>query len=270
MILFYISRPLGQTLTTYIGDINMSKNTKQPTTTPVTSNPTQESLDQGISNQVEMFINNFNFDEVEPESKRKRYTASPSDVTDSGQDNPFWNVSLIVRLGGYVAKAEKSYQKAIQRADTIEKELENGKDWYADDSNGASIFQQNEANIENAELEMNLFRQIYEAVLDTPWEGAEKHEKHLDSIFNPATLGSMNSGSKLKNSAQDAMLKVRARKSGRSLAEQKDFESRVDTAFKDYPQIGLPIDICKVSANKAEDMLRDAIKEASKPIKHKA
>ena len=48
----------------------MSKNTKQPTTTPVTSNPTQESLDQGISNQVEMFINNFNFDEVEPESKR--------------------------------------------------------------------------------------------------------------------------------------------------------------------------------------------------------
>ena len=37
----------------------MSKNTKQPTTTPVTSNPTQESLDQGISNQVEMFINNF-------------------------------------------------------------------------------------------------------------------------------------------------------------------------------------------------------------------
>ena len=56
----------------------MSKNTKQPTTTPVTSNPTQESLDQGISNQVEMFINNFNFDEVEPESKRKRYTASPS------------------------------------------------------------------------------------------------------------------------------------------------------------------------------------------------
>ena len=250
----------------------MSKNTKQPTTTPVTSNPTQESLDQGISNQVEMFINNFNFDEVEPESKRKRYTASPSDVTDSGQDNPFWNVSLIVRLGGYVAKAEKSYQKAIQRADTIEKELENGKDWYADDSNGASIFQQNEANIENAELEMNLFRQIYEAVLDTPWEGAEKHEKHLDSIFNPATLGSMNSGSKLKNSAQDAMYKVRARKSGRTLEQQKDFEARLLQAFKDYPRVEhwVDVDIAKMSADKAEDMLRKAIKDASKPIKHKA
>ncbi len=270
MILFYISRPLGQTLTTYIGDINMSKNTKQPTTTEITSNPTQVALDQGNSDIVEMFINNFNFDEVEPESKRKRYSSAPSEVTDTGQDNPFWNVSLIVRLGGYVAKAEKSYQKAIGRADNIEKELENGKDWYADDTNGASIFQQNEANIENAELEMNLFRQIYEAVLDTPWEGAEKHEKHLDSIFNPATLGSMNSGSKMKNSASDAMLKIRARKSGRSLEQQKDFESRVDTAFKDYPQIGLDINICKISANKAEDMLRDAIKQASKPIKHKA
>ena len=248
----------------------MSKNTKQPTTTEITSNPTQVALDQGNSDIVEMFINNFNFDEVEPESKRKRYSSAPSDVTDTGQDNPFWNVSLIVRLGGYVAKAEKSYQKAIGRADNIEKELENGKDWYADDTNGASIFQQNEANIENAELEMNLFRQIYEAVLDTPWEGAEKHEKHLDSIFNPATLGSMNSGSKMKNSASDAMLKIRARKSGRSLEQQKDFESRVDTAFKDYPQIGLDINICKISANKAEDMLRDAIKQASKPIKHKA
>jgi len=248
----------------------MSKNTKQPTQGDITSNPTQVALDQGNSDIVEMFINNFNFDEVEPESKRKRYTASPSDVTDSGQDNPYWNVSLLVRLGGYVAKAERSYNKAIQRADTIEKELENGKDWYADDSNGASIFQQNEANIENAELEMNLFRQIYEAILDTPWEGADKHDKHLDSIFNPATLGSMNSGSKLKTSAQDAMLKVRARKSGRSLAEQKDFEARVDTAFQDYPQIGLDTNICKISANKAEDMLRDAIKEASKPIKHKA
>ena len=248
----------------------MSKNTKQPTTTEITSNPTQVALDQGNSDIVEMFINNFNFDEVEPESKRKRYSSAPSVVTDTGQDNPFWNVSLIVRLGGYVAKDEKSYQKAIGRADNIEKELENGKDWYADDTNGASIFQQNEANIENAELEMNLFRQIYEAVLDTPWEGAEKHEKHLDSIFNPATLGSMNSGSKMKNSASDAMLKIRARKSGRSLEQQKDFESRVDTAFKDYPQIGLDINICKISANKAEDMLRDAIKEASKPIKHKA
>tara|TARA_R100001510_G_scaffold56980_1_gene63699 strand:- start:542 stop:1288 length:747 start_codon:yes stop_codon:yes gene_type:complete len=248
----------------------MSKNTKQPTTTQVTSNPTQVALDQGNSNIVEMFINNFNFDEVEPESKRKRYSSAPSDVTDTGQDNPFWNVSLIVRLGGYVAKAEKSYQKAIQRADTIEKELENGKDWYADESNGASIFQQNEANIANAEMEMNLFRQIYEAILDTPWEGVDKHDKHLDSIFNPATLGSMNSGSKMKNSASDAMLKIRARKSGRSLEQQKDFESRVDTAFKDYPQIGLDINICKISANKAEDMLRDAIKQASKPIKHKA
>ena len=248
----------------------MSKNTKQPTTTQVTSNPTQVALDQGNSNIVEMFSNNFNFDEVEPESKRKRYSSAPSDVTDTGQDNPFWNVSLIVRLGGYVAKAEKSYQKAIQRADTIEKELENGKDWYADESNGASIFQQNEANIANAEMEMNLFRQIYEAILDTPWEGVDKHDKHLDSIFNPATLGSMNSGSKMKNSASDAMLKIRARKSGRSLEQQKDFESRVDTAFKDYPQIGLDTNICKISANKAEDMLRDAIKQASKPIKHKA
>tara|TARA_R100000329_G_scaffold71507_2_gene62313 strand:+ start:415 stop:1161 length:747 start_codon:yes stop_codon:yes gene_type:complete len=248
----------------------MSKNTKQPTTTEITSNPTQVALDQGNSDIVEMFINNFNFDEVEPESKRKRYSSAPSEVTDTGQDNPFWNVSLIVRLGGYVAKAEKSYQKAIQRADTIEKELENGKDWYADESNGTSIFQQNEANIANAEMEMNLFRQIYEAILDTPWEGVDKHDKHLDSIFNPATLGSMNSGSKMKNSASDAMLKIRARKSGRSLEQQKDFESRVDTAFKDYPQIGLDINICKISANKAEDMLRDAIKEASKPIKHKA
>ena len=250
----------------------MSKNTKQPTTTPVTSNPTQEALDKGNSDIVEMFINNFNFDEVEPESKRKRYTASPSDVTDSGQDNPYWNVSLIVRLGGYVAKAEKSYQKAIARGDSIEQELARGKDWYADDSNGASIFQQNEANIENAELEMNLFRQIYEAVLDTAWEGVEKHEKHLDSIFNPATLGSMNSGSRLKVSAEEAMLKVRARKSGRSLAEQQAFECRIETATVQYPILKhqLNPDIAKVSADKGEAWLRDAIKDVEKPSKTKA
>tara|TARA_R100001015_G_C4628598_1_gene188819 strand:- start:1529 stop:2260 length:732 start_codon:yes stop_codon:yes gene_type:complete len=241
-------------------------NTKQPTT-----NPTQVSLDQGITSQVEMFVNNFNFDEVEPESRKKRYSSAPNPVTDTGQDNPFWNVSLIVRLGGYVAKAEKSYQKALQRSDTIEKEIENGKDWYADDANGPSIVQQNEANIENAGLEQDLFRGIYETILDMAWEGADAHEKLLDQIFNPATLGSsMNSGSKLKTSASDALLKIRARKSGRSLEQQKDFESRVDQAFKDYPQLVLHNDICKISTKQAEDILRDAIKSASKPIKHKA
>lgn len=241
-------------------------NTKQPTT-----NVTQQSLDQDLNSQVEMFVNNFNFDEVEPESRKKRYSSAPNPQTDTGQDNPYWNVSLIVRLGGYVAKAEKSYQKAIQRGDTIEKELENGKDWYADESNGTSIVQQNEANIENADKEQILFRGIYETILDMAWEGADAHEKLLNEIFNPATLGSsMNSGSKLKVTAQDAMLGIRARKSGRSLEQQKDFENRVDQAYKDYPLVKLDTNICKMSSNQAEDILRDAIKVASKPIKHKA
>ena len=52
--------------------------------------------------------------------------------------------------------------------------------------------------------------------------------------------------------------------------QQKDFENRVDQAYKDYPLVKLDTNICKMSSNQAEDILRDAIKVASKPIKHKA
>ena len=110
----------------------MSKNTKQPTNENTNINATVESLDAGNTTSItDLWIENFNYDELEPESKSKKYSGSDKTVTDTGQDNPFWNVSLLVRLGGYVQTAENSYNKGIKRRGDIETQLENGKDWYA-------------------------------------------------------------------------------------------------------------------------------------------
>ena len=58
---------------------------------------------------TDLLLEGFNFAEIEDDAKRKKYSGTPSDATDTGQENPFWNISLLVRIGGYCATAERSY-----------------------------------------------------------------------------------------------------------------------------------------------------------------
>ena len=243
----------------------MSKSTKQPTIDKETNvNATVDSLQSGNTSTIaDLWIENFNYDELEPESKSKKYSGSDKTVTDTGQDNPFWNVSLLVRLGGYCATAENSYNKGIKRRGDIETQLENGKDWYADDSDGPSIYQQNEATIENAEADMLRFRDIYEEVLGMAWEGAEKHKAKLDAIFNPATLGSMGSGSIRKTTATDALINIRSKASGRSFAEQKAFEQEVDSFIFNIKTVKIPANLCKIPKSEATKIFNALINKAN-------
>ena len=239
----------------------MSKNTKQPTNENTNINATVESLDAGNTTSItDLWIENFNYDELEPESKSKKYSGSDKTVTDTGQDNPFWNVSLLVRLGGYVQTAENSYNKGIKRRGDIETQLENGKDWYADDSDGPSIYQQNEASIENAEADMLMFREYYESILGLTWEGTEKHKAKLDAIFNPTTLGNRLSGTVRKTSATEALINIRCKSSGRSFAEQEEFENKIEQFFIDHPKATLDGHIAKMPKTKGDKILSDTIK----------
>src|SRR5210317_659549 len=114
---------------------------------------------------TDLLIESFNFAEVEEDAKRKKYSGPADSSTDTGQDNPFWNISLLVRIGGYCATAERSYQKGLKRQDEIEKMLEDGKDFMAD------AYYQNEASIENAQREMLIFRDFFQDTFGSPWMG---------------------------------------------------------------------------------------------------
>ena len=135
---------------------------------------------------TDLLIESFNFAEVEDDAKRKKYSGPQDTATDTGQDNPFWNISLLVRIGGYCATAERSYQKGMKRQDEIEKMLEDGKDFMAD------AYYQNEASIENAQREMLIFRDFFQDTFGSPWMGLDKYTTMLDEIFSPKTLGSSN------------------------------------------------------------------------------
>jgi len=203
---------------------------------------------------TDLLIESFNFAEVEDDAKRKKYSGPQDTATDTGQDNPFWNISLLVRIGGYCATAERSYQKGIKRQDEIEKMLEDGKDFMAD------AYYQNEASIENAQREMLIFRDFFQDTFGSPWMGLDKYTTMLDEIFSPKTLGSSNK-SQLKDKASSALLSIRAKKTGRTVAEQQVFEDKVaeHLALK----IKLPQDICKLPKDKANKILNDSIKSVA-------
>jgi len=205
-----------------------------------------------VTTQItDLLLEEFNYAEVEDDAKRKKYSGIQTDATDTGQENPFWNISLLVRIGGYCATAERSYQKGIKRQDEIEKMLEDGKDFMAD------AYYQNEASIENAQREMLIFRDFFQDTFGSPWMGLDAYTKMLDEIFSPKTLGS-SSKAQLKDKASSALIKIRAKKTGRSVAEQEVFEDKVaeHLALK----VKLPKDICKLPQSKADQILNDSIK----------
>ena len=203
---------------------------------------------------TDLLIESFNFAEVEDDAKRKKYSGPQDTATDTGQDNPFWNISLLVRIGGYCATAERSYQKGMKRQDEIEKMLEDGKDFMAD------AYYQNEASIENAQREMLIFRDFFQDTFGSPWMGLDKYTTMLDEIFSPKTLGSSNK-SQLKDKASNALLAIRAKKTGRTVAEQQVFEDKVaeHLALK----VKLPQGICKLPQDKANKILNDSIKSVA-------
>jgi len=203
---------------------------------------------------TDLLLEGFNFAEIEDDAKRKKYSGTPSDATDTGQENPFWNISLLVRIGGYCATAERSYQKSMKRQDDIEKMLEDGKDFMAD------AYYQNEASIENAQREMLIFRDFFQDTFGTPWMGLDKYTAMLDEIFSPKALGSSNKA-QLRDKASSALLSIRAKKTGRTVAEQEVFEDKV--AEQLALKVKLPKDICKLPQDKANKILNDSIKSVA-------
>lgn len=203
---------------------------------------------------TDLLIESFNFAEVEDDAKRKKYSGPVDTATDTGQDNPFWNISLLVRIGGYCATAERSYIKGMARQDDIVKMLEDGKDFMAD------AYYQNEASIENAQREMLIFRDFFQDTFGSPWMGLEKYTTMLDEIFSPKTLGSSNKAEK-RDKAVSALLHNRAKMTGRSVPQQEIFEDKVaeHLALK----VKLPQDICKLPRDKGDKILNDSIKSVA-------
>jgi hypothetical protein len=203
---------------------------------------------------TDLLIESFNFAEVEDDAKRKKYSGPVDASTDTGQDNPFWNISLLVRIGGYCATAERSYIKGMARQDDIVKMLEDGKDFMAD------AYYQNEASIENAQREMLIFRDFFQDTFGSPWMGLEKYTTMLDEIFSPKALGSSNKAEK-RDKAVSALLHNRAKMTGRSVPQQEIFEDKVaeHLALK----VKLPQDICKLPRDKGDKILNDSIKSVA-------
>lgn len=203
---------------------------------------------------TDLLIESFNFAEVEDDAKRKKYSGPQDTATDTGQDNPFWNISLLVRIGGYCATAERSYIKGMARQDDIVKMLEDGKDFMAD------AYYQNEASIENAQREMLIFRDFFQDTFGSPWMGLDKYTTMLDEIFSPKALGSSNKAEK-RDKAVSALLHNRAKMTGRSVPQQEIFEDKVaeHLALK----VKLPQDICKLPRDKGDKILNDSIKSVA-------
>jgi len=203
---------------------------------------------------TDLLLEGFNFAEIEDDAKRKKYSGPQDTATDTGQDNPFWNISLLVRIGGYCATAERSYVKGLARQDDIIKMLEDGKDYMAD------AYYQNEASIENAQREMLIFRDFFQDTFGSAWMGLNKYTEMLDEIFSPKALGSSNKA-QLRDKAVGALIKARAKITGRTVAEQQVFEDKV--AEQLALKVKLPQDICKLPKDKATKILNDSIKSVA-------
>jgi len=203
---------------------------------------------------TDLLLEGFNFAEIEDDAKRKKYSGPQDTATDTGQDNPFWNISLLVRIGGYCATAERSYIKGMARQDDIVKMLEDGKDFMVD------AYYQNEASIENAQREMLIFRDFFQDTFGMAWMGLPKYTEMLDEIFSPKALGSSNKAEKREKAVQ-ALLASRAKLTGRTVAEQVVFENKVDEHLG--LKVKLPKDICKLPKDKADKILNDSIKSVA-------
>jgi hypothetical protein len=208
------------------------------------------------SNEVlinDLLLENFDYGEVEGIETKKKYSGAPSNDTDTGQDNPYWNLSILLRIGSYCATAQRQLAKAHERADVLEKKIE-----QSPTDNLMNAMEQNMSAIVNCEKEYMMFRDFFEDTYGSDWMGEEAYKKQLDEAFSPKTLGNSSSYSRTER-AESLMLKNRARKTGRSVSEQETFEHNVDQALAKNKHIKLHKDICIMPMDKGQDLLNKAI-----------
>jgi hypothetical protein len=208
------------------------------------------------SNEVlinDLLLENFDYGEVEGIETKKKYSGAPSNDTDTGQDNPYWNLSILLRIGSYCATAQRQLAKAHERADVLEKKIE-----QSPTDNLMNAMEHNMSAIVNCEKEYLMFRDFFEDTYGSDWMGEEAYKKQLDEAFSPKTLGSSSSTSRTER-AESLMLKNRARKTGRSVSEQETFEHNVDQALAKNKNIKLHKDICIMPKDKGQDLLNKAI-----------
>jgi hypothetical protein len=208
------------------------------------------------SNEVlinDLLLEDFDYGEVEGIETKKKYSGAPSNDTDTGQDNPYWNLSILLRIGSYCATAQRQLAKAHERADTLADKVA-----QSPSDNLMNAMEQNDSAIVNCEREYLMFRNFFEDTYGSDWMGEEAYKKQLDEAFSPKTLGSSSSTSRTER-AESLMLKNRARKTGRSVSEQETFEHNVDQALAKNKNIKLHKDICIMPKDKGQDLLNKAI-----------
>ena len=68
---------------------------------------------------TDTWIENFDMGEQEKTEYSKKYTSEfVDDHTDSGQDNPFWRLSILMRYGAYCKTAQQQLAKSYERLDS--------------------------------------------------------------------------------------------------------------------------------------------------------
>jgi len=210
---------------------------------------------------TDSWIENFNMAEQERMEYSKQYTSQfVDDSTDSGQDNPKWRLSILMRYGAYCRTAQQQLAKSHERLATIENSLaKNSSERLLDAYDCA------EAAIENSEAEYLIFRDLFEATYGEQWMGSEAYSAKLDEAFNPKTLGSSN-GTPPSERTEQVWLKIHARKSGRTIEEQKVFEASMQEQIDNHGSkvTGFTKDLATMPKKDGQAMLNDFINTQAK------
>lgn len=210
---------------------------------------------------TDSWIENFNMAEQERIEYSKQYTSQfVDDSTDSGQDNPKWRLSILMRYGAYCRTAQQQLAKSHERLATIENSLaKNSSERLLDAYDCA------EASIENSEAEYLIFRDLFEATYGEQWMGSEAYSAKLDEAFNPKTLGSSN-GTPPSERSEQVWLKIHARKSGRTIEEQKVFEASMQEQIDKHGSkvTGFTKDLTTMPKKDGQAMLNDFINSQAK------
>jgi len=210
---------------------------------------------------TDSWIENFNMAEQERMEYSKQYTSQfVDDSTDSGQDNPKWRLSILMRYGAYCRTAQQQLAKSHERLATIENSLaKNSSERLLDAYDCA------EAAIDNSEAEYLIFRDLFEATYGEQWMGSEAYSAKLDEAFNPKTLGSSN-GTPPSERTEQVWLKIHARKSGRTIEEQKVFEASMQEQIDNHGSkvTGFTKDLATMPKKDGQAMLNDFINTQAK------
>ena len=205
------------------------------------------------------WIEHFDLGEQEDEKYAKNYTSGfADDSTDTGTNNAFWRLSILMRYGAYCKTAEQQLAKSHERVDKLAEQLAKNETEKLLDA-----YECAEVSIVNCEKELVIFRDLFEHTYGEQWMGATAYSEKLDEAFNPKVLGS-GSATPPSERSEQVWLKIRARKSGRSVDEQKVFEHNVYEFVKKNGGEMLNTKIATLPKKEAQDMLNDAINTVAK------